>query len=179
MIMQQKNKISNQIATKLFSFTRQTWTKWKEENRQITKLLQLYFSDKDLNEFLETGKIEKQELSQLLTVEELKKAVNAKFNTYNNKIDIHNLRLKIFVLPDTEKKILEILLQVCIRRKTDFSIDLAKKLTKGNPKKNGHIIKYLEKDRVAIFLYFIEKIITKEELDYINRNKKEIIEILQ
>lgn len=43
----------------IFKFSRQSWNNWKKENRPITVLIEKYFTDKDLQEFLDTGKISK------------------------------------------------------------------------------------------------------------------------
>lgn len=48
----------------LFSFSRQSWNNWKKENRPIVRLLEKYFTEDDLKEYLETNKISKFELLQ-------------------------------------------------------------------------------------------------------------------
>jgi hypothetical protein len=42
---------------KLFGFSRQSWNNWKKEERPIVKLLESLFTNEDISEFLETGKI--------------------------------------------------------------------------------------------------------------------------
>ena len=46
----------------LFSFSIPTYYNWKKEKRPIVGLLEKYFSDKDLNDFLEKGFIEDLEI---------------------------------------------------------------------------------------------------------------------
>lgn len=48
----------------LFSTSQGTYYKWKKENRPIISLLDKYFTQEDLEEFLETGEIFKLELLQ-------------------------------------------------------------------------------------------------------------------
>jgi len=82
------NKINNTTITKLFNFTRQTWTKWQEEGRLITKLLKKYFTTEDLEEFLTTNQIKKLELIKNLSLEELEKKLSSTIN--NPKITLNN-----------------------------------------------------------------------------------------
>lgn len=46
---------------KLFNITRQTWTNWKKEEKPIVKLIEKYFNDEDIEEFLEKEKCSKLE----------------------------------------------------------------------------------------------------------------------
>lgn len=57
--MRTKNKINYKITEKLFGFTRQTYTKWKQEDRPIINLIEKYFSEDELREFIEYGTMEK------------------------------------------------------------------------------------------------------------------------
>ncbi|MCT7600299.1 hypothetical protein [Aliarcobacter butzleri] len=65
--MRIKNVIDWKKIEDLFIFTRQTWSKWKKENRPIVNLIEKYFDDKDIQEFLETGEIKKFENIKLIT----------------------------------------------------------------------------------------------------------------
>lgn len=47
------------IFTKLFQFSIPTFYNWQREKRPIIKLLEKYFTKDDLEEFLQTGKIQK------------------------------------------------------------------------------------------------------------------------
>lgn len=44
---------------KLFNITRQTWSNWKKEKKPIVSLIETYFNDKDIEEFIETGRCSK------------------------------------------------------------------------------------------------------------------------
>lgn len=58
------NKIDN--ISKLFDFANSTVYKWKKEKRLILDLIDKYFTDEDIEEFLKTGKISKlEEISDL------------------------------------------------------------------------------------------------------------------
>ena len=68
------NKIHYKKVEQLFSFTRQTWAKWQKENRPIVTLIEKYFNDEDLEEFLNTNEIQKME--NLKYVNEFKKFIS-------------------------------------------------------------------------------------------------------
>ena len=67
-----------QIVESLFGFTEATFYRWKRQNRLIVDLLEKYFSKEDLEEFLETGEIQKQELVKDYTKKELEKILHNK-----------------------------------------------------------------------------------------------------
>ena len=68
----------NSILAKILGKSLKTVSNWKNENRPIINLLEKYFTKKDLEEFLETGKIQKQELVKDLTVDDLNSLNNLK-----------------------------------------------------------------------------------------------------
>lgn len=81
--MRIKNEINYKLLVQLFMFTRQTWSVWKKQERPIVDLVEKYFTDKDLEEFIETGKIQKQDrLNELL---EMEKRYNQIVGVINNK----------------------------------------------------------------------------------------------
>ena len=51
------NKLDYKLMVKLFGFSRQSWNNWKKEERPIVKLIESIFTNKDIEEFLETGRI--------------------------------------------------------------------------------------------------------------------------
>lgn len=64
--MRIKNVLDYKLVTQLFGFSRQSWNNWKKEQaeegtRPIISLLEKYFSEYDLQEFLETQKISRLE----------------------------------------------------------------------------------------------------------------------
>jgi len=67
-----------QIIESLFGFNFSTFYRWKSQNRPIVNILGKYFADDELEEFLETGEIQKQELIQGYTKEELGKLLQNK-----------------------------------------------------------------------------------------------------
>ncbi len=71
MEIEKTNKLSfEKTITELMCFSRNTFFVWKRENRPVMSLLKKYFSKEELQEFLETGKIKKQErLNELLEIE--------------------------------------------------------------------------------------------------------------
>lgn len=60
--MRIKNILDYKIMTALFQFSRQSWNNWKKEERPIITLLEKYFTETDLEEFLATGKVSKLEM---------------------------------------------------------------------------------------------------------------------
>ena len=79
MEIEKTNKLSfEKTITELMCFSRNTFFVWKRENRPVMNLLKKYFSKEELQEFLETGKIQKQELVKDLTVDELNSLNNLK-----------------------------------------------------------------------------------------------------
>lgn len=61
-----------QIMAGLFSTAEGTFYKWKNEGRPIISLLEKYYTKEELEEFLETGKIEKMQIVTGLSLEDLK-----------------------------------------------------------------------------------------------------------
>lgn len=59
------------IITLLMCFSRNTFFVWKREKRPIISLLEKYHSKEELQEFLETGKIQKQEKIKDLSLDDL------------------------------------------------------------------------------------------------------------
>lgn len=65
----------DELFSKLFEFSIPSYYNWKKENRPIIKLLEKYFSNEDLEEFLEKDKIHKFDLFDKY-MEEKKKKIN-------------------------------------------------------------------------------------------------------
>lgn len=54
--------------------------KWKKANRPIINLLETYFTKEELEEFISTGKISKQELTKNLSVNEIQELIKDGLN---------------------------------------------------------------------------------------------------
>lgn len=65
---------------KLFDVHQNTVSNWKKENKPGLNLILKYFSKQELEEFLETEKIEKQELIKAKTTEEIQRCFQNKHN---------------------------------------------------------------------------------------------------
>lgn len=98
-------KISNfkNIITELFGFAAPTYYRWKKENRPIVNLLEKYFSDEELNEFLLTNKIER--LEQINDFKLLK---------------IESIKLYIDFTQNINEQELELFLSICYQTQKDF-----------------------------------------------------------
>ena len=87
---------------KLFSFSIPTYYNWKREKRPIVGLLEIYFSIKDLNDFLEKGLIEDLELfKKFLEFQRFQNPTNFNLilkqdnaNSINKELEIENRELK-------------------------------------------------------------------------------------
>ena len=63
------------LVSDLLGISEKSYYRWKEE-RKIFALLEKYFTDDDIKNFLETGNIEKQDrLKELLEIEEKYKKI--------------------------------------------------------------------------------------------------------
>jgi hypothetical protein len=82
-----------EIYLELFKFTRNTFYVWKRENRPIINLLEKYFSDEDLEEFLENEKISKLDITQKF-IEQRNEKINL-YIEFISRIEIHDLDFEI------------------------------------------------------------------------------------
>lgn len=85
---------NTQLIAKLLSFTESTIFKWKKENRPILNLLQNYFTNEEIKEFLETGKVLKQEVVKNLSIEDINNIKSLKNEMIFDEIKRTKERLK-------------------------------------------------------------------------------------
>jgi len=97
--MRIKNVLDYKAMTVLFGFSRQSWNNWKKEKRPIITLLEKYFTDLDINEFLEHGKISKYELIKDIDSKELEYLIKNQ-NSSNERL--HEL-IKFFSIYDAKE----------------------------------------------------------------------------
>lgn len=78
----------------LFQYSRATYYSWKREKRPIILLIEKYFTKEELEEFLTTGEILKQELTKNLSVNEIQELIK---DGHNKKIleQIEELKKKL------------------------------------------------------------------------------------
>lgn len=142
--------INSKNIAALFEFTVQGVNKWKRENRKIISLLELYCDDKDIEEFLETGKISKLEnittskneldLIQKLIVDNAKYSVKLKY-------------LQLFSsVPDIETEILSKVINSI--NDDDYNINNSKEILLERIK--GFVVNIKEK---RVSRYHVEKLI--------------------
>lgn len=67
-----KNILDYKIMENLFQFSRQSWNNWKIEQRPIIALLEKYFTNEEIEEFLSTGTIKELDSFKLRDTEEFK-----------------------------------------------------------------------------------------------------------
>jgi hypothetical protein len=82
----------------IFSTAEGTYYKWKKEKRPIINLLDKYFLQEELEEFLKNGQIQKQELVKNINVKELKFLVSNKSSDDKRLLEI----LKLLSIYDTD-----------------------------------------------------------------------------
>lgn len=70
-------KMNRNLISKLLGISEKSFYRWKNE-RLVFKLFSQYFTDNEIKEFLDTGKIEKFELINNKSVDELKELLNIK-----------------------------------------------------------------------------------------------------
>lgn len=88
------------LVSDLLGISEKNFYRWKEE-RKIFKLLEKYFTDEDIKDFLENNKIEKLDLIKDISFDELKKLINLK----NNQSIIEEIEKKKQEIRDLENKL--------------------------------------------------------------------------
>lgn len=88
------------LVSNLLGISEKSFYRWKEE-RKIFKLLEKYFTDKDIKDFLEKDKIEKLDLIKDISIDELKELVNLK----NNQSIIEEIEKKKQEIRNLENKL--------------------------------------------------------------------------
>jgi hypothetical protein len=91
------------IIEMLFGFSAPTWYRWKKENRKIVTLVEEYFDEEVLEEFLTTGKIKKfEDYKNLSNIEE---TLNKSLNSKMFKTDYQSLYIFIRFLKSIDEKL--------------------------------------------------------------------------
>lgn len=96
------------VLALLFDNTVRSVQNWKKENRPIIKLLEKYFSEEELEEFLKSEKILKLELIKDYSINELNRLLSPSQIDQSNILETHyrNILFKINTLNIREKAIL-------------------------------------------------------------------------
>ncbi|WP_323585423.1 hypothetical protein [Aliarcobacter butzleri] len=95
-----KRTLSNIVAN-LLEISENSYYRWKKKDHvKLIKLIEQYFADSEIEEFLQTGKIEKFELVKELTLDDLsnlKRLENQIIldNIKRKKLEIKELKLKL------------------------------------------------------------------------------------
>lgn len=88
------------LVSDLLGISEKSFYRWKEE-RKIFKLLEKYFTDEDIKDFLENNKIEKLDLIKDVSINELKELIILK----NNKSIIEEIEKKKQEIRDLENQL--------------------------------------------------------------------------
>lgn len=83
-----------QATIRILGVSKNSYFNYRKQDRPIMELLEKYFSKSELEEFLTTREIKKQELVKNLSLEELKNKLDI-----NNNIDISSTSNKLYTLP--------------------------------------------------------------------------------
>jgi len=92
-----------EVAAKVLGCNLSSYYNWDNQNRPIIKLLQTYFPNKDeLEEFLTTHKIKKQELIKNIDIDELEFLIKNKVKNFSSNERLKEL-IRFFSISDTQK----------------------------------------------------------------------------
>ena len=170
-----------EIYIKLFQFSRPTYYKWKRENVPVIALLEKYFSKEELQEFLQTGSIQKQENMQKLNILQKKEEIDK--NLFN---------FKLMMLSNSGKQLMIDQLNYCIQNNENFNIIFASEYYQnqfqqfwkqtlslfGIKDSDNSKPDYAKKDREK-YIFYIKNILNKDDIKYIDNHKEEIVEKLE
>jgi hypothetical protein len=88
------------LVSDLLGISEKSFYRWKED-RKIFKLLEKYFTDEDIKDFLENNKIEKLDLIKDTSINELKELINLK----NNQSIVEEIEKKKQEIKDLENQL--------------------------------------------------------------------------
>jgi hypothetical protein len=183
-----------EVITKLLSFGSQnTYYQWKKQNRPIIKLLEKYFSKEELEEYLNTGKVEKLELIRNFSTEELRNRLVP--NNEPSSYTIENLKFKFINLPLSSKgsAIISIFIFIISNLQDNTKESFLKGINEirqsfidsliftflTNPQK-GDIKRYFMTDAVKNEAKeLIQDFFSEKEIEFIFKNKSIVIEFLK
>jgi len=147
----------------IFSTAEGTYYKWKREKRPIINLLEKYFPKEDLEEFINTGKIGKQELIKNIDSKDLEQKLNEKNLNQNRLNEIIKL-LTIYNVQTLRNAFYEAL--------SKNKVMLAATIEYLNPRNSKQITKldFLIKFEKFLDEYVKEKESTHPLPDYLDKN---------
>lgn len=88
------------LVSDLLALVKKSFYRWRED-RKIFKLLEKYFTDEDIKDFLENNKIEKLDLIKDISINELKELINLK----NNQSIVEEIEKKKQEIKDLENQL--------------------------------------------------------------------------
>jgi len=179
--------MKNTLIEKFFAFTRQAYYKWRREDRPIVQFVEKYLSDQDVEEFLETGKIEKFDLVKNFSVDELKeKLFGVKSEIKKPQYNISNLLTKVSLLSNSQIEALIYYLKKLKKRNSKFNKEnlklindsfISQLLNVFVELKLNHL--YFDKNDKEKLLLWLDKFLDRNDFNYINENKELVIEELE
>jgi len=158
---------------RLLDVSRNTYYAHKRENRPIVALLEKYFSEKDLEEFLETGKISKLENNAGYTHDlDLTKSILIDNAIYSAKEKLRNLNFDFIY----SKGAIDILKDILVSIETDdLNLENAKDvlftLIKGY---DAHWISLKNPMKKKLLSSYIENLFSKAECYAICKHSEEV-----
>ncbi|SFP02468.1 hypothetical protein [Hydrogenimonas thermophila] len=154
------------IIKSILSISDKTYYNWKKEERPIIALLHKYFTENDLKEFLETGKI-------------------GRYEKENEPYDKRLLYLKLFILSNSAKQILIDQLSYCIENEVEYNYEIAIEYFETGLKQTIKQLKNFSKNPgytnrdIKKFIFFVKNILDNQDIKFINYNKQKIIDMLE
>lgn len=152
--MPYREEILLKTYSKLLQNTVRTISNWKNENRPIINLLEKYFLKEELEEFINTGKIAKQELIKNYDFKDLEQKLNEK-NINQNRL---NEIIKLLIIYDTQT--LQNALYEALSKNQVMLVETIEYL---NPR---HLKKITKLDFLIKFEKFLDEYVKEKESTY-------------
>lgn len=161
------------IVCNLMGITVRSYSNWAKEERPIISFLEKgYLNKNELQEFLDTGKIKKLDLIKKYSFEELQEKLTNQQNIVNNEeLMIKNLIFK-FLIFNKEAPLLILRNILKELKQTILEKNDLLKLIQEYP---TNLIKLETKRIKKNSIFFIDKLLTEEEIKLLIKYKEEIL----
>jgi len=163
--------IKTVTMAKLFNVTPQAINKWRREKKPVLSLLEKYFQEEEINEFINNDTIEKMEIVSTIPKGELRYLSSQRI------VSDDLLKVKLIQMPQAIKQIMLTQLEFCGDKNCNFTLDLALMTFSKDvvPLDDDSLFELYK----AKYIYYLENVMTQKDINYINSHKQEIIEFLQ
>lgn len=161
--------MDRKLISNLLGISEKSFYRWKE-NRAIFKLLETYFSDDDIKEFLNTNKIEKfEEIKNLILIH--KEAINI-YTTYCNKLNLKSLNLFLSIVKKSNEEEKDL---------SNYFIDYILAIDSADNEHKKYLLQNLQNISNQTLFFYAIKQLTKNQFSevytYLNNDRKENLEL--